>query len=326
MLRPLRRYVFTTILDCMHHINLQQRYAVSLSEQTHKYGEALWYFALGHKQDKVKEVLDLLISLSLLHSVAYPVEAELDDHLKRLLKSPKAVLNELSQLDYKATTLLQQMLSGYATLRRFYDLRDSNVTSEIQKPLSQPAKAEAVSALIAVINSSDDNIRGGLYDEERGAVVDVDFLLPLLGEAMVFVGQQHVILNAYQIEIILKSIEDLETVGERVYSACDEFFKTVVASKQGLKSSTPADLFRKSSSGLSGASSFSMVGSSMMASQFQKSLGSSGVLIKENTKRGWDWRKGLTAAMTSKDVLRVLRYGLARDLAKTWVLQADGQL
>lgn len=269
-------------------------------------------------------MLNLLVSLSLLHTVAYPAESDLDDHLKRLIKSPRSILKEMSQLDYRAATLLQQMLSGYATLRKFYDLRDEAVHGDT-KEVSHRSKAEAVSALIAVITSSDDNIRGGLYDEQRGAVVDVDFLLALLGEAMVFVDQpDSFTLSPYQIEVLLKSIEDLETVGNRVYSACDDFFQTVMASTPGLKGSTPMDLLKKSTSSMSG-SSFSMVGSSMLASQLNKSISNSG-LLKENAKRGWDWRKGLTADMSSKDVLRILRYGLAKELAKTSVLQADGQI
>lgn len=247
----------------------------------------------------------------------------MDEHLKRLITSPRTVLKEMMGLDPEAADILRQWLSGYATLRKFYQIRDAGVESE--NKVSQTSKAEAASALIMVITSSDDNIRGGLYDEHRGAVVDVDFLLALLGEAMVFVDQSGSLsLTPYQIEILLKSIEDLETVGERVYGACDEFFKTVMASTPGLKGSNPMDLLKKSTSSLSG-SSYSMVGSSMLASQFNKSIQSSG-LLKENAKRGWDWRKGLTAVISSKDVLRIMRYGLAKDLAKTSVLQADGQL
>lgn len=305
-----------------------QQYANLLSEHTHKYGEALWYYSLAHRQTKVKDVLDLLISLSLLNSLAYPPEAELDNHLQRLISSPKAALTEMSRLDYEAAQLIQMMLSGYATLRKFYDLRDEEVRdpSSQKKPVSLAAKAEAASALIAVINSADDNIRGGLYDEERGAVVSVDFLLALLGEAMVFVDQPQALLAPYQIDVLLKAIEDLETVPERIYSACNEFFETVIASTQGMKGSSPMDLLKKSTSSMSGTSSFAMVGSSMLASQLQRSIGSSGVLVKENARRGWDWRKGLTAGMTSRNVLSILRYGLAREVARTCVLEADGQL
>lgn len=305
-----------------------QQYANHLSENTHEYGEAIWYYALAHRERKAKDVLDLLISLSLLHSVAYPPESELDDQLHDLLSSPKEALAEISKLDYESSQIIRTMLSGYATLRQFYDLRDEGVNDETshKKAVSSATKAEAASALIAVITSSDDNIRGGLYDEERGAVVSVDFLLALLGEAMVFVDQPQPLLSPDQIDVLLKAIEDLQTVPQRVYAACNEFFETVVASAQGLKGSSPMDLLRKSTSSLSGTSSFAMVGSSMMASQFQKSMGDSGVLTKENARRGWDWRKRLTAGMTSGDILRILRYGLARDVARTCVLQADGHL
>lgn len=260
--------------------------------------------------------------------MAYPPQNELDDHLQHLISSPKAALTEISRLDYEAAKLIHTMLSGYATLRQFYTLRDEEVRNSNGqiKPVALSTKSQAASALIAVITSSDDNIRGGLYDEERGAVVSVDFLLALLGEAMVFVNQKERLITSSQIDSLLKAIEDLQTVSERVYSACDEFFQTVVASTHGMKGSTPMDLLKKSTSSMSGTSSFSMVGSSMIASQLQKSIGGSGVLVKENLHRGWDWRKGLTAGMTSGDVLKILRYGLAKELARSCILEADGQI
>jgi hypothetical protein len=299
-----------------------------LSESTHKYGEALWYYALAHKASKVKDVLDLLMSLSLLHSIAYPAQDELDSHLKRLISSPKEVLTEMSRLDYESAQLLHRMLSGYATLRRFYDLRDEDIkqsTTEKQRTPSYAKKAESAVMLIAIITSSDDNIRGGLYDEERGAVVSVDFLLTLLGESLVFINQPHPLITSSQIDILLKAIEDIQTVGTRVYSACDEFFQTVIASAQGLKGSNPMDLLKKQSSSMSGTSSFSLVGSSMLASQFQRSIGSSGVLVKGNVQRGWDWRRGLHAGTSSQDVLKMLRLGLAKEVARACIMEADGK-
>lgn len=292
------------------------------------YGEALWYYALAHRSKKVKDVLDLLISLSLIHSLAYPLEAELDDHLRRLISSPKATLNEMSKMDFEAARLLHKMLSGYATLRRFYDLRDEEVKfvdGEKPQTMSLARKLEATTALVTVITSADDNIRGGLYDESRGAVVNVDFLLALLGEAMVLVNQPNHTITTHQIHILLKAIEDLQTVTPRVYGACNEFFQTVVASTQGLKGSSPMDMLKKSTSSLSGTSSFSLIGSFSVASQLQKSIGSSGVMVKGNIKRGWDWRKGLSAGTTGEEVLQILRFALAKELAKAWILEADGQ-
>lgn len=230
-------------------------------------------------------------------------------------------------MDVEAAELLHQMLSGYATLRKFYVLRDESLSSsdsrkQASSPISQRTKAS--SSLLVVISSSSDNIRGGLYDPDRGAVVGVDFLLALLGEAMVFVNQLDSNLNSSQILALLKAIEDLQTVGPRIYDACEEFLGTVIASTPGLKGSTPADLLRKSTSNLSGTSSFSLVGSSMLASQLKQSMGSSGVMVAGNVKRGWDWRRGVTAGTKGDDLLRILRLGLAKDLAKAWLAEGDG--
>lgn len=289
----------------------------------------MWYYALSHKAQKVKDVLHLLNSYSLTQSVAYPPDSELDDYLRRLISSPKEALDEISRMDVEAAELLHLNLSGYATLRRFYLLRDEEVlASNGQTPQLGPIarKDEAAAALIAVITSSDDNIRGGLYDEERAAVVSVDFLLALLGEAMMFINQPRVSLTAAQIDTLLKAIEDLQVIGPRVYAACNEFLQLVIASGQGLRGSNPSDLLRKSVSNLSGNSNFSLVGSSMLASQLKQSMSSSGVLVKGNTKRGWDWRSGISANTTGEDVLRILRLGLARDLAKAWLVEIDDRM
>jgi hypothetical protein len=235
----------------------------------------------------------------------------------------------MSRMDVEAAELLHKLLSGYATLRKFYTLRDQEVTLSKGAKLSMGPvvrRHEAAAALLAVIGSSDDNITGGIYDEGRGAVVSVDFLLALLGEAMVFVNQPGSSMTVSQIEILLKAIEDLQTVGPRVYSACSEFLQTVIASAQGLKGSSPTDMLRKSTSNTSGTSSFSLVGSSMLASQLKQSMSTSGVLVKGSIKRAWDWRRGISAGMTGEDVLRILRLGLAKDLAKAWLVEVDRKM
>jgi len=83
---------------------------------------------------------------------------------------------------------------------------------------------------------------------------------------------------------------------------------------------------RKTTSNSSGSSSFSMVGSSMLASQLKQSMGSSGVRVKGNIKRGWDWRHGISASTKGDDLLRILRLGLAKDLAKAWLNEADNKM
>lgn len=282
----------------------------------------------------MREVLNLLISYSLLQSTAYPTPSDLDDHLHRLLTDRGSALEDLASKDIEAAELVGRMLSGYATLRKFYEIRDTEATttttatstSAINTGLRGVAnKKRAATALVAVIASSDDNIRGGLYDETRDAVVSEDFLLALLGEAMVLVGHEPPVLTLEQMDILLKAIEDLETVGTRVYDACDEFFKLVLASAQGLKGSTPADLMKSisSSGGLGG--SYVLSGSSMLASQLHRSISgssSSGGLARV-PKRGWDWRAGLRANSTAEEVLRILRLGLSKELARLWLQDAD---
>ncbi|KAI1081286.1 hypothetical protein F5B20DRAFT_537634 [Whalleya microplaca] len=287
-----------------------------LAKDTFRCGETLWYYALAHRPGKVRDVLNTLMSISLVNSTACPPENELDDVLKRLLKERTATLEQFAKQDLEAAELLGKMLSGYATLRKFYQLRDGNGKANQKSPLARP---QAASALTAVIASADDNIRGGLYDDTRDAVVSEDFLLALLGEASVFVGQSPPVITLDQIDTLLKAIEDIQTVGSRVYDAADEFFKLVLAPGHG-KGSTPADLLKQSTSSLGG--SFVMAGSSMIASQLHQSVLKSG-MVKGSVKRAWDWRNGVRAGSSSKDVLRQIRLGLTRDLANLWLEQAD---
>lgn len=159
-------------------------------ENTDDYGTALIYFARAHSDKKVRNILNLLISLSLVQSVAYPPLSALDADLRSLVFEPKRTLEDLSVEDKHSAEMLHVNLTGYATLRKFYDLRDKEVNGqEGRTPVLRPIarKSAAASALMAVIDSATDNIHGGLYDDTRGSVVQVDGLLTLLGEAMVFV-------------------------------------------------------------------------------------------------------------------------------------------
>ncbi|KAI0383172.1 hypothetical protein F5Y04DRAFT_30319 [Hypomontagnella monticulosa] len=287
-----------------------------LAKDTFRFGESLWYYALAHRPGKVRDVLNTLMSISLVESTVYPPESELDSTLKQLLQERAAALEQFAKQDLEAAELLGKMLSGYATLRKFFELRDRQGKTTNKSLL---CRQQAAAALVAVIASADDNIRGGLYDDTRDAVVSEDFLLALLGEASIFVGQPQPIITLDQIDTLLKAIEDIQTVGSRVYDASDEFYKLVLASGHG-KGSTPADLLKQSTSSLGG--SYVMTGSSMIASQLHQSVVKSGV-IKGPIKRAWDWRTGVLANSSSSDLLKQVRLGLTRDLANLWLEQAD---
>ncbi|KAL8825481.1 MAG: hypothetical protein Q9191_004393, partial [Dirinaria sp. TL-2023a] len=174
---------------------IAERYAASVSSSDSPkpdYGTALVFYARAHRAQKVKSILDLLVSMSLVRSMAYPPRGDLDDNLRALVDEPKDSLLQLGRMDKVAASTLHMYLTGYATLRKFYDLRDADVNlSDTGKPTagsSWTRRKEAAKALIAVINSAADNIHGGLYDESRASIVHVDGLLALLGEATVFVN------------------------------------------------------------------------------------------------------------------------------------------
>ncbi|KAK3685061.1 hypothetical protein B0T22DRAFT_208891 [Podospora appendiculata] len=313
-----------------------ETYGEILARDSHRYGEAMWYFALAHRPNKVREVMNLLISYSLIQSTAYPPSNDLDDHLHRLLTDRNHTLEQCAKQDLEAAELLGKMLSGYASLRQFYDIRDGEDTN-LQTASPVARRQQAAAALVSVIASSDDNIRGGLFDQTRDGIVSEDFLLALLGEALVFVtnpdntnvhhGQQATpVITLDQIDTILKAIEDLQAVGSRVYTACDEFLQLVLSSAPGgLKGSTPADLLKKSTGNV--ASSFELSDSSVLISKLQRSLsggGAGAVGGRAGVKRGWDWRKEMEVRATGEDVMRRLRLGLAKDLAGLWLAEADG--
>ncbi|KAI0171362.1 nuclear pore complex subunit Nup85 [Pestalotiopsis sp. NC0098] len=291
-----------------------ERYGDILKEDTYRFGDMLWYYALAHRPGKIRDVLNGLMSISLAESTTYPPESELDERLRSILKERTTVLEQFALQDLEAAELLGKMLSGYATLRKFYELRDGNGNSQ-----SLARRQQAATALSFVIASADDNIRGGMYDDTRDAVVSEDFILALLGEASIFVNQKPTVLNQDQLDTLLKAVEDIQTVGTRVYEAADAFFQMVMSSGHG-KGSTPADLMKKSTTSIGG--SFVMTGSSMVASQLHKSIRESGVL-KGPIKRSWDWRTSVAAGSTSADVLKKIRLGLTKDIANIWLEQAD---
>jgi hypothetical protein len=80
-------------------------------------------------------------------------------------------------------------------LRKFYDIRDDEIhLQKGQRPRFRPLarKRAAAEALMTVITSAADNIYGGLYDQDRKSAVQVDGLMVLLGEALVFIDRESI--------------------------------------------------------------------------------------------------------------------------------------
>ncbi|KAI9367168.1 hypothetical protein BJX61DRAFT_343766 [Aspergillus egyptiacus] len=316
---------------------VSERYGDLTVSKSEEYGLALVCYARAHNRRKVKSVVDLLISYSLVHSRAYPAFQELDEQLHTLIREPKTCLSAIAAVDEEAASTLQFYFSGYATLRRFYETRDEAINlGPGQKPRYKPLarRRVAAQALVAVIRSAADSIYGGLYDPDRDSAITVDGLLALLGEVLPLLHQSTSILTTSQQFEILSAIEDLETVTPRVYAQCEECFRSTLlqyySSKYGKAAEScilpppPRALLKKSVSSLTASSTFSIIGSDMLESaRTRSSSGSaegSGVLVPRSegtmqSEREWDWRAGLPEDTKGEDVLRMLRLGLGSGLS-----------
>ncbi|KAL2808934.1 hypothetical protein BJX63DRAFT_13661 [Aspergillus granulosus] len=334
---------------------VSERYGDMTVSDSEEYGLALVCYARAHNRRKVRSVVDLLISYSLVYSRAYPATSDLDEQLRALIREPKACLQAIASADDEAASILQFYFSGYATLRRFYETRDEAIgLPEGHKPRYKPLarRRAAAQALVAVISSAADSIYGGLYDPDRDSAIQVDGLLALLGEALplvhgesplpsqpltMLIGAENTsTLTTAQQFAILSAIEDLETVTPRVYAQCEECFRSTLleysSSKHGYSGKpdafvlppSPRALLKKSVSSLTGSSTFSIIGSDMLESartrSYSGSAEGSGVLVPHSegavaAEREWDWRAGLPEDAKGGDVLRMLRLGLARGLS-----------
>ena len=140
-------------------------------------------------------MINLFISLSLIGSAAFPPSNALDTNFSLLMSDPQQALAPLVQADQEAAAMLHHRLTGYATLRNFYKLRDETFDlKETQDHSLQTGERtmKAFTALLAIINSAANKISGGLYDETTEAVVPLNGLIVLLGEAIIFVNREFI--------------------------------------------------------------------------------------------------------------------------------------
>ncbi|KAH0356527.1 hypothetical protein KCU81_g565, partial [Aureobasidium melanogenum] len=328
---------------------IAERYADDLAASSQDYGSALIYYARAHASQKLRSTIDLLISLCLVQSAAFPPQAIIDPQLDALLNDQHATLHQVARQDVAAAQLLASQLSGYATLRRFYDLRDADAAKDtaeadveddeeaanrkpgMLRPLAR--KREAARALMAVIESAADSIRGGLYDPEAQSVVQVDALMTLLCEALPLMNQTKQILKTPHLLTLIRAIEDLETITPGIYAQNSAVFNAAINTYLSnsntpnivtSQSSTP-DL-SKSIAGLKQSVSWNMVNSSGSIASEQNGNGSdssAGGMGGIQVKRAWDWRVGAVymkgKSVKPEDVMRVLRCQVAIEMGKVWV-------
>ncbi|KAF2719636.1 hypothetical protein K431DRAFT_272455 [Polychaeton citri CBS 116435] len=309
--------------------SISERYADSLADsdgqQTPAYGSALLFYARAHATSKLRELLSLLTSMCLLHSAAVPILP--DHHLTSFLSKDRIALRQLARTDAQAATLLSDSLSGYATLRKFYDLRDASLTTsrgfKISSHLSHlrpiERNREAAIALLAIIESAADCIHGGLYDPEVESIISVETLLALLGECLPLLGQEKRVFSQKQVFTLLRIVEDFAQVGGRVRDGAEELLKASVAAYKGTLNTSP----EASQSGSLGGSWEILASQSLVLVKDATKGDSNGAASHHRQiKRQWDWRKGLNGIgstdVGAKDVLATLRVALGMEVARGW--------
>lgn len=275
----------------------------------------------------MKDALALLTSLCLLHSAAIPAQVDLDTTLFSLLSRDRTALVQLARADADAARLLASHLSGYATVRRFYELRDreAGVVSGKGSGGTLERTRSAASALVAVLESASDCIRGGLYDPEIESVVPVDGVLVLLGECLPLLGQAKRVFTREQVFGLLRVVEDFETSPSRLRENGGSLLQASMTAYRGGSSAsmTGTGSSSGSRSELMGGSSYDMLASStMVRSQQEKGKkGGKGVEVM----RAWDWRKGFDAVAGmdggAREVLLLVRTALAREVGRGWTGQ-----
>ncbi|EME82745.1 uncharacterized protein MYCFIDRAFT_215074 [Pseudocercospora fijiensis CIRAD86] len=296
---------------------IAERYADKLAENDNQvFGPALIYYARAHAEEKLKATVSHITSLCLLHSIAMPDHRLIDAKLSQLITKDRPALKQLGHVDLEAATLLSKHLSGYATLRRFYELRDQGFVTEATTRAAGPLerKRQAAASIFAVIKSASDCIPGGLFDQEAETVVPVDGLLALFGETLPLLGQSQRIFTQHQVFSLLGVLEDFIAAPRRIRENAESLLSASLNAYRE-ETSTASGPFKKQKSNFSESSSWEMLASnSMIASREALKKG-------EKMQRAWDWRQGLVQSgieASEMSVVKLVREALVKEVASGW--------
>jgi hypothetical protein len=124
------------------------------------------------------------------------------------MSDERHALRQLARTDDEASQLIMFHISGYATLRKFYELRDEeaeNLTEEqaerrrISGSRPRERKKNVAKSLIALIDVAAASVHGGLFDPEAATVVQVDGLLTLLGEVLPLLDRKSRFYHSFEV-------------------------------------------------------------------------------------------------------------------------------
>ncbi|KAG0124839.1 hypothetical protein HOY82DRAFT_493631 [Tuber indicum] len=257
-------------------------------------GDSLHFFALANDRFSLHNILTKLTTSSLLHSAPLPAPSSLDPVLSDLLKTPTSI----------ASPILRFELSGYATLRNFYESRDSG---------DHP---RAVKALVAVLKSAGEKLDGGVYDADWDSALEEWMIAVLLGELMPYINPRKRHLGMREAMDVLKVITNFECVRGDVWRRAEEFLQRVLAHKDSQGGGSAGEANGMTESGY--------IAGSMISSWESVRDGIDSGLVGAGAtagavQRAWDWREGAEGWKVG-DIIRVVRLGIAKIVADAWLL------
>lgn len=233
----------------------------------------------------------------------------MDHTLESLINSDRVALRDLAGVDMEAATLLSSQLSGYATLRQFYDLRDTSSLSSLAR------RRQAATALFAVIKSAADCIPGGLFDPEAETAIPAEGLLNLFGECLPLLGTGERIFTEQQVFALLGLLEDFVACPGRIHEEADGLLGGSLQAYRAGPASASSKRVKKGEQdmGKSVGSSWDVLSLTLP----EEAKGAN----KEVT-RGWDWRKGVVGLKEvdcgERQIVWLVREGLVREVARGW--------
>lgn len=185
--------------------------------------------------------------------------------------------------------MLRFELSGYATLRNFYALRDTGDS------------VRAITALVATIKSAGERFDGGLLDADWECAVEDWMLGALLGELLPFLdATSPAHLGVRECCDVMKVLTDFEIVAGDCARHADEFLARVLSAR--------------GHGGGGNAAGLSAVGG---AWEDVRDAIDEGVLAPEDARRRWDWRDGFKGGM--REMVKMIRLRLSREVARAWL-------
>ena len=218
--------------------------------------------------------------------------------LSSLLKTPTSITSPILRFE----------LSGYATLRNFYESRDSG---------DHP---RAVKALVAVLKSAGEKLDGGVYDADWDSAVEEWMVAVLLGELMPYINPRKRYLGMREAMDVLKVITDFECVRGDVWRRAEEFLQRVLAHKDSRGDGGSSG----NAGGANGMTESGYIAGSMISSWESVRDGIDSGLVSADaapgaTQRAWDWREGAEGWKVA-DIIRIVRLGIAKIVADAWLL------